>query len=449
MRILFIFIFAWLVSGLADAQKLIVQGMKATNDLSASQERRKDLNNEMCGLVKVRLAEENVTFEGNIINPVIYKDGEYWVYMTKGSKELHVMHPNFVPLEVKFNDYNIRGIQSLATYTLTLLKPTVVDGPSPIETFHVSGVPIKMVLVEGNKSKNLKSYFIGQMAVTQKLWETVMEKNPARFKGELRPVESISMNDCKTFIERLNNMTGQEFRLPTEKEWEYAARGGKLSKGYKYAGSNDINAVALYGSQAGQATTNSVASKAANELGIYDMSGNVWEWCKDGGVARGGGVGSDASQCTINSRRSLADNSTQSNVGFRLAISAKDIKPGKESAIMNYDGIPIILPNATEDDVDDIAEVYEEEMLEHCVKAACGTNIPTKEWSCFLDEDPHLIWLILISDYSDAQKMQWIKELKALGDDIRGDDAHYIPKVRDLMVKLYRELYKKLKKKAG
>ena len=440
-----------LVSSHIQAQKLTVQGMKATNDLSASQDRRKDLNNEMCGLVKVRLAEKNATFEGNIIPPVIYKNGEYWVYMTKGSKELHILHPNYVPVEVKFNDYGIARIQSLATYTLTLLKPAVTEDPAPVETFHVSGVPFRMVLVEKGNKSDLKPYFIGQMEVTQELWEIVMEKNPSHFKGSTRPVESVSKEDCKKFIDKLNAMTGQEFRLPNEDEWEYAAKGGRLSKGYKYAGSNNLKSVAWLGEGAGtEPATNSVASKAPNELGIYDMSGNVWEWCDKANVARGGGVGSDAAQSTISSRRTLATSSAQNNVGMRLAISVKDIKPGKESSIMNYDGIPIVFPNANEEDIDDMCEYYEEAMLEQCVKARVGTGITKDEFAKMFMNDCTITWLILISDNTDAKKKQWINELKGIElRDVNGDGDTHISKARDLMLKLYKELYNKLRKKAG
>lgn len=435
-----------LVSGHIQAQKLTVQGMKATNDLSASQERRKDLNNEMCGLVKVRFAEDKATFEGNVISPVTYKDGEYRVYMTKGSKELHIMHPNYVPVEVKFNDYGIARIQSLATYTLTLLKPNATEEPAPIETFHVSGVPIRMVLVERGKSSDIAPFFIGQMEVTQELWETVMGKNPSHFKGSMRPVESVTKDDCEKFINKLNDMTGQKFRLPKENEWEYAAKGGKLSKGYKYAGSNDWKSVAWLGEGAG-AATNSVASKVPNELGIYDMTGNVWEWCVNDDVVRGGGVGSDATQSTIISRRKLSESSAQSNIGLRLAISAKDIKPGKESGIMNYDGVPIVLPNATANDIDNLAEVYEEAMAELCVKAACGTGITKEEWGYYMEEEPFFAWLIMTSDYSDTQKHQWLKEFKKI--DFFDEKAKLVPKVEQLIVKLYNELYNKLRKKAG
>ena len=107
-----------------------------------------------------------------------------------------------------------------------------------------------------------------------------MGSNPSRFKGSSNPVESVSWNDCQEFIRKLNSLTGRTFRLPTEAEWEFAARGGNKSKGYKYAGSNSIDDVAWYYSNSGS-MTHAVKTKFPNELGIYDMSGNVYEWCQD------------------------------------------------------------------------------------------------------------------------------------------------------------------------
>lgn len=124
------------------------------------------------------------------------------------------------------------------------------------------------------------SFCIGKYEVTQALWKAVMGKNPSWFKGNDLPVECVSWNDCQKFISKLNKLTGKSFRLPTEAEWEYAARGGKNNRGCKYSGSGELENVAWYKDNSG-VKTRSIGSKQPNELGIYDMTGNVWEWCED------------------------------------------------------------------------------------------------------------------------------------------------------------------------
>lgn len=170
------------------------------------------------------------------------------------------------------------------------------------ESFNVRGVPFNMVYVEGGTFLmgatveqeglatdneypqhvvTLSSFYIGQTQVTQELWEAVMGDNPSVNRGDnQRPVENITWYDCQDFISKLNTLTGKEFRLPTEAQWEYAARGGRYSQGYKYSGSNITDEVAWHNSNS-KDSTHPVASKMPNELGLYDMSGNVWEWCND------------------------------------------------------------------------------------------------------------------------------------------------------------------------
>ena len=170
------------------------------------------------------------------------------------------------------------------------------------ESFTVNGVTFTMVRVEagtftmgataeqGSDSWSnekpahqvtlTQDYYIGQTEVTQELWQAVMGSNPSNYKGDNRPVEMVSWNACQEFITKLNALTGRTFRLPTEAEWEFAARGGSFSKSYKYAGSDDIGDVAWYGYNSND-MTHYVATKSPNELGLYDMSGNVYEWCQD------------------------------------------------------------------------------------------------------------------------------------------------------------------------
>ena len=175
--------------------------------------------------------------------------------------------------------------------------------------------------------------------VTQALWQAVMGSNPSHFKFPDRPVEEISWNDCKTFIEKLNQLTDKHFRLPTEAEWEYAARGGGNSHGYKFSGSDNVDDVAWYTDNCG-GETHAVKTKAANELGLYDMTGNVLEWCSDWMAAytadtvsnpqgpaagfkrvlRGGSLYNDARRLRVTRRSEYNPTFTDYSVGFRLAL---------------------------------------------------------------------------------------------------------------------------------
>ena len=169
------------------------------------------------------------------------------------------------------------------------------------KTFTVNGVTFELLYVKGGTftmgctpeqngdcnndekpthSVTLDDYYIGKFEVTQDLWTAVMGKNPSNKKGDNLPVENVSWNDAQDFIRQLNQMTGEHFSLPTEAQWEYAARGGSKSKGYKFSGGNILSNVAWYADNSGS-TPHQVGTKDPNELGLYDMSGNVWEWCYD------------------------------------------------------------------------------------------------------------------------------------------------------------------------
>ena len=264
----------------------------------------------------------------------------------------YLLSDNLEGLSVDNADTNKDGHVNISDVTM-LIDYLLGSGdlnPPMDETFTVNGVSFKMVGVQGGTfmmgdidndpdadtnerpahQVTLSSYWIGQTEVTQELWQAVMGSNPSYFKGDLnRPVEQVSWSYCQTFIAKLNELTGQTFRLPTEAEWEFAARGGKKSLSYKYAGSNTLDDVAWYrvnaydvGSSSPDYGTHPVATKAPNELGLYDMSGNVGEWCHDWygyyssmsqtnptgpmtgtyRVYRGGNWGGDSIMCRVSDR---------------------------------------------------------------------------------------------------------------------------------------------------
>lgn len=227
--------------------------------------------------------------------------------------------------------------------------------------FSVNGVSFTMLFVEGGTflmgatpdmgaheldevpvhKVTLSSYYIGQVVVTQSLWKAVMGNNPSHFKGENKPVENVSWNDCQRFCKILNTLTGEHFRLPSEAEWEFAARGGIKTKLYRYSGSNNLEDVS-WNSTNCEAITHDVAQKQPNELSIYDMSGNVWEWCIDWysnynkdaqtnhfgpnsgsqRVMRGGSFLSQLKYLRPSARSNYSPNVHYSSVGFRLVLSS-------------------------------------------------------------------------------------------------------------------------------
>lgn len=257
----------------------------------------------------------------------------------------------------------ISDVTSLIDYLLGGEWPA-----DPVQTFTVNGVNFVMVPVEGgtfsmgataeqgsdasSREKpvhqvTLTSYLIGQTEVTQELWNAVMGSNPSYFHGGELPVERVSWEDCQAFIAMLNDLTNQNFRLPTEAEWEFAARGGNDSQGYKYAGGNTLSEVAWYSFNdswesrgSGYYGTHAVATREPNELQLYDMSGNVHEWCQDWygdyvsgeqtdptgpstgttRVYRGGNWYFDAWFCRVSFRNGLLPANSNYGIGLRLAL---------------------------------------------------------------------------------------------------------------------------------
>lgn len=185
----------------------------------------------------------------------------------------------------------------------------------------------------------LSSFSIGRYEVTQEEWRAVMGSNPASFNGEKCPVEFVSWNDCQSFIAKLNAMTDMQFRMPTEAEWEFAARGGNITRGYQFAGSNILNSVGWHSGNSGS-RTKEVGQKSPNELGLYDMTGNLWEWCSDwygsysgnpqtdptgpengtSHVLRGGGWNGGAKNCRISNRDGRLPDYSSDRLGLRLAL---------------------------------------------------------------------------------------------------------------------------------
>ena len=248
---------------------------------------------------------------------------------------------------------------------LALTACDATDEPeSAIETIKVNGVSFNMVKVKGGSLKmnmeflvfehflyyqdstlnvTVGNFSIGQTEVTQALWLAVMGENPSYFSSNNdewvfeddfnRPVEWVSWDDCQNFISKLNELTGRHFRLPTEAEWEFAARGGNKTHGYPYAGSNNIDEVAWWIENC-DGMTHPVGQKKPNELGLYDMSGNVREWCSSREsviwytnnaiiyrIIRGGAYIKNSDRCTVWHRDGEGYMSTvhSSTLGLRLA----------------------------------------------------------------------------------------------------------------------------------
>ena len=305
----------------------------------------------------VEAAGYDVTFSCNVPSALLSIDGvpngtaSGTRFLKTGKHNIEVTADNYV-------DYSRTFAVNSSSRRVSVNLQEKYYTPN-VKTFYANGVSFEMVEVRGGTfrmggtpeqgsvdcddkpvhSVTLSSFYIGKTEVTQALWKAVMGSNPSEFTGDELPVEWVSWNDCQEFVRELNALTGLNFRLPTEAEWEFACRGGNNSRGYKFSGSNYIDNVAWYEDNSGS-KTHPVATKLPNELGIYDMSGNVWEWCNDwyGGytsgaqynpkgpydgecrVFRGGGQSGLAWVCRSSRRCDLSPVKCLKGLGLRLAL---------------------------------------------------------------------------------------------------------------------------------
>jgi len=279
------------------------------------------------------------------------------ITLSKDGKTIESWQGLKILKDLQVGEYEIT-VKSIGYKTFTK-KITISQNQTTVEDITLvkgSDVTSNMVYVEGGTfnmgsndgdsdekpihSVTVNSFYISKYEVTQKEWVEVMRNNPSNLKGDNLPVERVSWNNVQEFITKLNQKTGKKYRLPTEAEWEYAARGGNKSKGYKYAGSNNINEVAWYWGYNGN-IIHQVGTKQPNELGIYDMTGNVYEWCQDWydenyyknspsynpkgpssgwlRVLRGGSYAYDDNHNRLSNRYNAYPNDTYNGNGFRLA----------------------------------------------------------------------------------------------------------------------------------
>lgn len=313
-KIIALFMFVAIFAPTINAQELQVKSFNADpSDISAVVYQVADANQNPCALLKVSVAgAKDLSFEGDIIR-VEDKGPEQWVYMPAGSNWLNIKSSTNLPLRYDFAS----PVEGNTTYILNVvpkkeqgglgdkftvtLKPQsgVSMGGNSVDT----GVPVKfdMILVKSGRfemgatpeqesaeedEKPVRwvvisnDFYMSETEVTQELYEYVMGTNPSEIKNPDNPVDNVSWDDAQAFVNMLNRLTKAKFRLPTEAEWEYAARGGHKTAHTKYPGSKTPDQVAWYYLNCSN-RTQPVKSKDPNELGIYDMAGNVWELCED------------------------------------------------------------------------------------------------------------------------------------------------------------------------
>ena len=394
--------------------KLRVESFKEIgNKLTGSITSVKDKNGKICALVLLQIPSDSVFCDdGFFVRKEQHGPSEHYIYMAAESKRLKFSVPGYNPIEVTFadvSDSTITRLKSKKTYelriegfmntvseqefdktrdSLNFYKATVAqinqreDSISKVKQeeerikreearkkidIRVGNMLFSMILVEGGTFKmgsengekdeqpvhdvTLSDYYIGEMEVTRELWNAVETGNSSSLHNEKKPCTEMTYRECLKWIELLNQKTRYKFRLPTEAEWEFAARGGNKSQGYRYSGSNILSQVAWWNGNSNN-KLHDVGMLTPNELGIYDMSGNAWEWCSDWydkdyyktspeknpsknrkekgdnrvakRVARGGCTNYGDKYCTVSYRYHCSSESRESRGGFRLVMEVPE-----------------------------------------------------------------------------------------------------------------------------
>ena len=204
--------------------------------------------------------------------------------------------------------------------SVRLVHDTIVPPPAPCRTIEVNGVTFNMMCVDGEEY----DYFVGQTEVTCSQWKAVMGSLPKGHTVGNKPIHSVTWGECREFITKLNELTGLYFRFPTKDEWLYAAKGGQYKDDYLYSGSDDINQVGWYSDNSVGTGVHDVAKLKPNSLGIYDMTGNVWEWVEsaDGKhLYMGGSYAFKAESCLLSKTQGVASNDNHTgSIGIRLVL---------------------------------------------------------------------------------------------------------------------------------